>query len=310
METTMAFLRKITILFLLSISIIYIPNLSADTILTKIVNKKIIGNETIGIGSTINLSSTDLSLSGESIFLGSAVRTDGQSIFDIYFNKLNLKIEYIDSHRFANRRPNLQKVLDPVPQVGGTCTGYAINNYLNQISLSPFIGNGQLSVKLSTEEGRTELLVDSINRYYLMSSHRYSISGILKGFGIEYGFTCQSLQTNNYEKVKNKILSQLDSGYPVIVAFDFGPEMAKSPFQMEKVDSPDSELDDRLWIPRKRGERNSGGHTIVAAGSFEFNQKTYLVMVDSDWSEPRVWDMESFLNEKTAIDEIDFVFCK
>ncbi len=306
----MIFLRKYTVLFLLSISVVYLPNLSADTIITKILNKKNIGNETIGIGSTVILSSSDLSLSGESIFLGSAVRTDGHSTFDIYFNKLNLKIEYIDSHRFSNRLPNLQKVLDPVPQVGGTCTGYAINNYLNQISISSFIGNGRLNEKLSTEEGRTELLVDSINRYYLMSSHRYSIAGILKGFGSDYGFTCQSLQTNNYEKVKNKILSQLDSGYPVIVAFDFGPEMAKSPFRMEKVDSPESELDDRLWIPRKIGERNSGGHTIVAAGSFVFNQKTYLVMVDSDWSEPRVWDMEIFLNQKTALEEIDFVFCK
>jgi hypothetical protein len=71
-----------------------------------------------------------------------------------------------------------------------------------------------------------------------------------------------------------------------------------------------AELDSRLWIPRKIGQRNSGGHSIIAVGSFDLNQKTYLLMLDSDWSEPRIWDMDSFLNDKTALDEVEFVSCK
>ena len=85
--------------------------------------------------------------------------------------------------------------------------------------------------------------------------------------------------------------------------------MAQSPFALKLYDQ-NSDLDNRLWIPRKSGERNNGGHSIVAAGAFELNNRTYLVMIDSDWSEPRVWDMDSFLNDRTVLNEIDFISCQ
>jgi hypothetical protein len=203
-----------------------------------------------------------------------------------------------------------QAILDPYEQMGGTCTGYAIFDFLAQINLSNFEGTKELSKILSNEEGRTQLLADSINQYYLIQSHRFSITGILNGYGKKFGFTCKNYKSDNYEKTKAYILKQLATGLPLIVSFNIGTKMAHSPFMMEKFQEPNGELDNRLWIPRKIGQRNNGGHSIVAAASFEVENKTYMVMIDSDWSEPRVWDMDSFLNDKTALSEIDFISCK
>ena len=163
---------------------------------------------------------------------------------------------------------------------------------------------------LSTEEGRTHLLVDSINQYYLTLNHRYSIKGILNGYGKQFGFSCDSFQTDNYQIVKTKLLTHLKAGLPVIVSFSTGSNMYQSPFHLAMYDQPNVTMDTRLWIPRKIGERVNGGHTIVAAATFEYQQKNYLVMLDSDWSEPRIWDMEVYLNQKTALNEVTFVTCE
>jgi hypothetical protein len=108
----------------------------------------------------------------------------------------------------------------------------------------------------------------------------------------------------------SNVLAQLKTGLPVLFSFNIGPNMYSAPFSIQMAGQKNVELDNRLWIPRKTGERNSGGHSVVAAGSFELNNKTYLVMIDSDWSEPRIWDMDSFLNDKTALGEVEFVSCK
>lgn len=269
-----------------------------------------VGAFPVGIGSTVNLSSDDSKIAGPAVFLGNAVRADGTSTYQMYLNKNSQKAFYIESSNFNHIDSKFQTVLDPIEQAGGTCTGYAIYDFLQQTNLSGFEGSGELAKVLSNEEGRTNLLVDSVNQYYLVTQHRNSISGIVNGYGKKFGFTCKSFKTDSFEKAKAKILPQLKLGLPIIFSFNIGPNMVKAPFPIEMVDQKNSELDNRLWVPRKTGERNSGGHSIVAAGSFEMNNKTYLVMVDSDWSEPRIWDMELFLNNKTAIDEVEFISCK
>ena len=304
--------RKIilSLLSLLSLFLLFSINSYAESFSFSIIKAEQVGIFSMGIGSVVELKTNDSKTSGPSVFLGSTIKPDKVASYLMFLNKASAKVFYIDASNFSKSNLSKQLILDPYPQAGGTCTGYAIDDFLQQTLFSGFVGNGSLLNQLATEEGRSNLLVDSINQYYLTMSHRYSIKGIMNSYGKVFGFACKSLITDSFEKAKNVILSQLKSGAPVIFSFPIGPNMAQAPFQSILLDQPNFDFDNRLWIPRKVGERNSGGHSIVAAGAFDFKNKTYLVMIDSDWSEPRIWDLDSFLNNKTAIDEVEFVFCK
>ena len=309
-------IRRIYMIFrkrfvsLISFFLFFSLNSYANFFSYSVVKSEQVGMFSMGIGSVLNLKTNDMKSSGPSIFLGSTIRPDRSASYLMFLNKASAKVYYIDATNFNVLNQSQQLILDPYPQAGGTCTGYAIDDFLQQTLFSGFKGNGALYNQLATEEGRSNLLVDSINQYYLTLSPRYSIKGIMNSFGKTFGFSCKSLNTDSFEKAKNIVLSQLKSGSPVIVSFSIGPNMGQAPFESMLLDQPNVDFDNRLWIPRKVGERNSGGHTIVAAGAFDFNNKTYLVMIDSDWSEPRIWDLESFLNNKTALAEVEFVFCK
>lgn len=282
--------------------------LAAADIQIKIDSAKPIGAFTVGIGSEVTLESTDARVAGPSVFLGKAIHPDGVAAYEIYLNKTEQKIYYIQASHFESTAAN-QTVLNPYEQAGGTCTGYAIYDFLQQTHLSGLKGTGILSSKLSTEKGRTTLLVDNINEYYLTPQHRYSIQGILNKYGKDFGFKCATYKYKTYEKLRERILNQLNAGSPVAISFNLGPDMYPSPISLNMFDTPER-IDSRLWLPRKIGERKSGGHTIILAGSFEFNNKTYLVTIDSDWNEPRIWDMDLSLNSKTAIEEVEVSICK
>lgn len=295
--------------------LIFFSILSFDTFAgplwtSTVLKAKAVGEFPIGIGSVMTLSTTEKNLNGEALFLGSTQLPGGERSYQMYLNKKSKKFFLVPGDLFPKVKASQQTVIDSYQQAGGTCSAYAIYNFLQQTNLAGHKGTGELNKLLSTEEGRTFLLADAINEYYLTMSHRYSLRGILNKYGKSYGFTCKMMKTDSYEKAKKSVLAQLATGLPVIFSYNIGPNMVKGPFKMEVYDNRGPVLDERLWIPRRVGERNSGGHTIVAVGSFELGEKTYLVMVDSDWSEPRVWDMDEYLNhEKTALEEVEFVSC-
>jgi hypothetical protein len=284
-------------------------NSFAEVVSFKISDKISFNENIVGIGSSVKMTATDKSLNGDFIFLGNGINPSGEETFRILLNKNSKSISLVNSDEFK-RNNSLQKILDLYEQKGGTCTGYAIFDYLQQIVLNNFVGNGELPKLISTEEGRSQLLADSINRYYLETQHRNSIKGIMNAYGKDFGFKCTNYQTNDISKAKTRLLSQLSLGNPVIISFNIGPQMVTAPFPIIKHGEKNGEVDNRLWIPRKIGERNSGGHSIVAAANFKFNGKDYLVMLDSDWTEPRVWDVDSYLANKTAIEEVEFISCK
>ncbi len=264
-----------------------------------------------GIGSVLNFKTTEKKLNGEQVFLGNVVHADGSEMYKTMLSKNEKKVYFVDNQYFTKKNKDQQTVIDPYVQVGSTCTGYAINGFLHQTNLAQFIGSGELNLELQTEEGRSQLLAHAINEYYLTPSHRYSIRGILNSYGKKYGFKCKLLKTDSFTKAKAFILDQLNLGLPVVVSFNIGPTMDQSPFPLEMYGKKDVTVDERLWLPRRVGERNNGGHTIVAAGSFDFQGKTYLTMLDSDWNEPRVWDLDFSLNHpKTALEEVEFVSCQ
>ncbi len=283
---------------------------TASIIIAKIEKANPVGSFSTGAGSRVNLQSDNINISGGALFLGATVSPGGDETYQMYLHLASSKVLLIESNQIENKIQSLQKILDPFAQAGGTCSGYAMDDFLLQTHYSGFTGTGQLASDISSEDGRTSLLVELINQYYLMLNHRFSIKGILNGFGKKYGFKCSTFNGESYEAAKIKILAQLKLGLPVVFSYTIGPNMVASPFKIEMPMHKNPEVDDRLWIPRKIGERNSGGHSIVAAASFELNKKTYLIMIDSDWSEPRVWDMDSFLNSKTAGAEVEFTACK
>jgi hypothetical protein len=63
-------------------------------------------------------------------------------------------------------------------------------------------------------------------------------------------------------------------------------------------------------VPRKTGERSGGGHSIVAASFFMLGDRPEVIVVDSDWSEPRIWDLNDYLDARTAIQEVEFISCQ
>ncbi len=283
---------------------------SGEFVLTTL-KAKPVGVFKLGIGSSLNIKTSEKSLSGEQVFLGDVVHADGTPMYKMLLSKSEKKVHFIDNDFFSKQLRDLQTLIDPYVQVGSTCTGYAINGFLHQTNLAGFVGTNALSSELKSEEGRSQLLAHAISEYYLTPAHRYSIRGILNSYGKKYGFNCKLLKPDTFLKAKTFILGHLAKGLPVMVSFNIGPEMYNSPFPLEMFDKKDVNIDERLWLPRKVGERNNGGHTIVAAGSFEVEGKTYLTMLDSDWNEPRVWDLDQSLNHpKTALDEIELVSCE
>lgn len=284
-------------------------NSFAEVTSFKVTEKISTNQNNIAIGSSVNITSSDKLLNGDFVFLGNGINPSGEETYRVLLNKKNNIVSLVNSDEFKKNK-SLQKILDLYEQKGGTCTGYAIFDYLQQIVLNDFVGNGELPKMISTEEGRSQLLADSINRYYLETQHRNSIKGIMNAYGREFGFKCTNFQTDDAQKAKQKLLSKLSEGNPVIVSFNIGPKMVNAPFTIKKHNEKNGEVDNRLWVPRKVGERNSGGHSIVAAASFKHNNKDYLVMLDSDWTEPRIWDVDAYLSNKTAIEEIEFISCK
>ena len=206
---------------------------------------------------------------------------------------------------------SLQPVLRQYDQVDGTCTGYAIDHFMQQMYWAGFAGAGTTTLKdtLSTEEGRTQLLVESINSYYLATQHHFSINGILNQFGTRFGFACTKKTFTDPVKAKDYVEIRMKTGLPLLIAFNIGPNMMNSDITTKDYESG-IVSDVRLWIPRKTGERNSGGHSVVAAAEFETKGKKKLLMLDSDWSEPRVWDLDSYLfDSHVALEEIEFYAC-
>jgi hypothetical protein len=127
----------------------------------------------LGIGSVVELNSKI------NIFLGNLLNSDGRPNSLMVLDSAQLTINYISSSSLKTEISSAQPVLKLFPQQGGTCTGYAINDFLIQSHLAGLTGNGKLASDLSTEEGRSALLADSINQYYLVTQHRFSILAIL-----------------------------------------------------------------------------------------------------------------------------------
>ena len=133
----------------------------------------------IRVGSKISIDLPDRQTLHSGIFLGKLVQPDGTLDSYMFLDERTHVVYYAQKSSVNFHQRNLENILKLYDQQGNTCTGYAMNNLLHQMNLAGFEGNRKLKKILATEEGRTQLLADAINQYYLVVQHRYSIQGIL-----------------------------------------------------------------------------------------------------------------------------------
>jgi len=264
----------------------------------------------LGIGShlTMNVPGTGQT---DGLYLGRMVEATGTYSKFLLLDLTQTRIYLADGNDVAIPTiASAQPIIHQYDQIGGTCTGYAMDHMFQQLYWSGYQGNGVLRQTLSTEQGRTQLLVDTINEYYLALQHKYSILGVMKKFATRFGMKCERKTFDDVDSASDYMEGKMDRGLPVMISFSTGVNMVTSSFEVVDYENPTPAKDMRLWIPRRIGERNGGGHTVVATAMFEAKGHKKLLMMDSDWAEPRVWDVQDYLGNRAAITEMEFISCE
>ncbi len=266
------------------------------------------GGAKVGVGSPMTLRLPGIQSAHSGLFLGQMIKVDGKLDQMILLDSNQRRILFANRAQVEINRNSLQKVLRPYPQVDGTCTGYALHHLFAQIGTTRVAGNAQLAATFSTEFGRTQFLVRAINDYYLATQRRYSILGIMKGYGREFGLRCDKEIFPDSNSAIRHVQEKTLRGIPVLVSFYTGPNMVNAPFNLQNF-ADSGALDPRLWVPRQIGERQSGGHSVVAVATFEHAGRNHFLMLDSDWAEPRVWDASAYLGGKVDLKNLEFYSC-
>lgn len=271
----------------------------------EVVQPVAVASAAVGTGSLVKINSKS------EIFLGQLVNHDGSFNSLMTLDPKKSVVKFTTAAHFATALPEAQNVLKLFQQQGGTCTGYAIDDFILQNHISGLEGNDALKSAVADEEGRTSLLADAINQYYLVLQHRFSIQGILNGYGTDYGFSCRKKMFMDMTAALDFLKTSLKTGRPVLISFFIGQVISDGPFKLERVDQTmTADKDTKLWLPRKIGERKGGGHSVVATGNFTVGGIDYAVMLDSDWTLPRVWDLNQALGDHTAFNEVEFFTCQ
>lgn len=260
----------------------------------------------VGVGSKVTLDFSDQRKKLDSIFLGKMVGGEKGNEY-LFLDEGKTKIYMIDSPSVKfNTRKKLHEIIHPIDQGGETCAAYAIFHFWRQMHTVGFKGIGDLSETMSSERGRIRFLETSIESYYI--SNVAELDKIMKDDGKRFGFKCKA-QTFKDPKLAGEFLfNKASFGKPVMFDFNIGSDMVTSTYEVSDYENP-GDIDPRLWVPRLVGQRANGGHVIVAAGAFIAKGRKKILIIDSDWAEPRVWDIQKQLGSRTAIKEMTFYSC-
>ena len=195
--------------------------------------------------------SPDKSHAHRNVLLGEILNHDSSLNSLMILDSNSKTIKYIPT-QYLNRYPTgTQKILKPYEQQGGTCVAYAIDDFLLQMHFSNFSGNGLLHSELTTEEGRTSLLADAINQYYLITQHQFSILGILNKYGNKYDFNCRKKIFQDVIAAQLYLLNSLSEGRPVLISFMVGTEMTTGHFFLKKLNYPQKKKIPAYGYPEK-----------------------------------------------------------
>ncbi|MBA2403909.1 MAG: hypothetical protein H0V66_03990 [Bdellovibrionales bacterium] len=293
----------ITLCLLLVVSSAY-----AEQIKLKVITAVKDVNYDLGIGSKVELTFVEKNEKKEFMFMGRMVGHPELGEEILFLDEKDTRILMVDAESMTSGflKTRMQNIVSPLEQAGETCAAYALYHYWQQTDLVGFKGNGELAPVMSKERSRMKFLEESITRYYLGRSSNFK--PIMKNFGERFGFKCKEKTFEESGKAVDYVYNQSLTGKSVVMEFYLGKEMVTSSVEIEDYETK-LEVDDRLWIPRKVGERNGGGHAIVAAAAFTSLGRKKVLVLDSNWIEPRVWDLEKYLGEKAAISEMIFHSC-
>jgi hypothetical protein len=262
----------------------------------------------LGIGSKVELTIPGRKTVMDSVFLGRMVNSEewGEEYLFLDIEKTRIYMIDADTVKMGYSKKRIHTITAPVDQAGETCAAYAIFHFWRQMFEVGFKGNETLTTTMGTEKGRLKFLEQSIEKYYI--SEDANLPKIQKENGTTFGFKCKSHTFKEPQAASDFVYNKAAEGKPVMMEFNIGSDMVTSTYEVSDYENPRIH-DARLWVPRSTGQRENGGHVIVVAGAFVAKGKKKLLILDSDWSEPRVWDLNKQLGKKTAIKEMLFYSC-
>jgi hypothetical protein len=270
----------------------------------------------VGVGSRIRIR-VAAGKTVEGLFLGRLVNRQRESTDYLFYHYEDDLLYVIPQAKLRFRlegqnlaAKSLQPILDPIEQAGETCMAYALDHMIHQIDLNELDGTGTVRQRLSTEEGRTRMLVEFVSEYYLNLRRRSNANAILndelheifdsvlKKKADKLGLKCRVLQHQDPQRLVRAMTKSMDAGSPVLLEFNIGAWMLETETQVVDPERRFGE-DQRLWVPRKTGQAGGGGHAIVASQYFTSpSGRLKFLVQDSDWTEPRIWDVENYIVER------------
>jgi hypothetical protein len=281
----------------------------AQEVTVKVLERKSHQNFSIGVGSKVELTFSRERTTKQAIFLGRMVDQNKKNIEFMFLDEQKTRILLISPENVEGlNKASTQPIIRPIDQKGSTCTAYAFLHFWDQIYMSKFKSTQQLIDVMSSDRGRMQYLEVAIEKYYI--NNRTNITTLIKEDGKDFGFTCKNNPFTDSKQAAEFIFQKTSEGRPVMIDFNIGgSDMVTSSYELTDYEKPLT-MDRRLWIPRKVGQRTTSGHTIVAAAGFISKGKKKVLVLDSDWSEPRVWDLQRYIAQKAAVKEMGFHTCE
>lgn len=261
----------------------------------------------LGIGSRVQLDFKTYRVQKPAIFLGRMVTQDGKTAEFLFLDEQKTRITMIDPQNVSGFRKNTsQAIMSPIDQLGSTCTAYGVLHFWGQMYEVGWKGTPELMSVMESDRRRMQLLEETIDLYYIQN--KTNITTMMKNYGKRFGFNCRNNPFTNPRQAADFLFQKTSEGKPVLIDFNIGSDMVASTYEVTDYETPVSR-DPRLWLPRKVGQRATSGHVIVAAGAFISKGRRKLLVLDSNWTEPRVWDLDRYLGSKVAIKEMGFHTC-
>lgn len=292
---------------LLGLGLFLLSSAFAQEVQVKVLEKIKQTKFDLGIGSKVELTFLSTEEKAPAIFLGRMVNQDEESIELLFLDEKKTRISMIDPKSVTGfRKSSAQPVIQPIDQKGSTCLAYAVFHYWNQMYASGEHRNEELKKVMSSDRERMRFLEETIEIYYIQN--KTNITNLMTKFGKRYGFKCRNNLFQKPQDAVNFIYEKTAQGKPVLIDFNISKNMLTSTYEVTDFEKPLIK-DARLWLPRKIGQRMTSGHAIVGASAFMANGRKKVLVLDSDWTEPRVWDLDKYLGTKAAVKEMGFHTC-
>jgi hypothetical protein len=264
-------------------------------------------NFQVGIGSKVELQFPGRDVVRDALFLGRMVDQDLKDLEFLFLDQKLNRVYMVNPENLRGiRKSRTQAIISPIDQMGSTCTAYGFFHFWNQTFVSKLESKEELSEVMSSDRRRMQYLEEIIDIYYIQN--RTNITTLLKRDGERFGFKCKNNLFKDSRQAADFVFLKASEGFPVMIDFNIASRMVTSTYELTDYESPLSR-DSRLWIPRKVGQRITSGHVIVVAGAFVSRGRQKLLVLDSNWVEPRIWDVERYLKRKAAVKEMGFHTC-